>query len=51
MRKRKRSAEEDGLGESSTDSDGDAADESDSDAELCGVVLPEDDDMPIVSAR
>jgi hypothetical protein len=51
MRKRKRSAECDGLGESSDDSAFDAADESDSDAELCGVVLPEDDDMPIVSAR
>ena len=50
MRKRK-SAEDDGLGESSDDSDGGAADDSDSDAELCGVVLPEDDDMPIVSAR
>ena len=34
-----------------SDGDDDEEEEEDSDAELCGVVLPEDDDAPIISVR
>ena len=51
-RKARSFAEEDEEEEDdSDDSDGDVGEEEDSDAELCGVVLPEDDDAPIISVR
>ena len=39
------------LTEEEEEEDSDDDEEEDSDAELCGVVLPEDDDAPIISVR
>ena len=39
------------FAEEEEEDDGDDGEEEDSDAELCGVVLPEDDDAPIISVR
>ena len=50
-RKARSFAEEEEEDDGDDGDDSDDGEEEDSDAELCGVVLPEDDDAPIISVR
>ena len=50
-KRKARSFAEEEEEEDDSDDGGDDEEEEDSDAELCGVVLPEDDDAPIISVR